>query len=279
MKHLIYLLAAVLGIGQGSPHTIDLISAVRSTDEEFDAIPENEDRPDTRPVVGRVADAPAPPVIPFVISAVNFDRPDYEMGDDFIVEVHLTYAGSQPITFPQSSQTHFFRRSMPGFRTATLSVAFHDPVLGRQVQVAERLYGATEVFGSLITLAPNDTVVVRTKAYWRLLVQVDTSAAVWPIQVTPSAMFNLFGTTFTHSDVSSTVNPTITLSKHKPIVTQILSDLDHLEAGVALKVPLAGLIESKEKVRSALNRATRKSGRNVATASDGAFLYVWNETP
>ena len=66
--------------------------------------------------------------------------------------------------------------------------------------------------------------------------------------------------------------------KHKPIVTQILSDLDQLEAGVALKVPLAGLADTKENVRSALNRATRKSGRNVATASDGAFLYVWNET-
>ena len=67
--------------------------------------------------------------------------------------------------------------------------------------------------------------------------------------------------------------------KHKTIVTQILSDLDQLEAGVALKVPLAGLSDTKENVRSALNRATRKGGRNVATASDGAFLYVWNETP
>ena len=66
--------------------------------------------------------------------------------------------------------------------------------------------------------------------------------------------------------------------KHKQIVTKILSDLDRIEAGVALKVPLAHLSESKEKVRSALNRATRKSGRTVATASDEAFLYVWNET-
>ena len=65
--------------------------------------------------------------------------------------------------------------------------------------------------------------------------------------------------------------------KHKPIVTQILSDLDHLEPGVALKVPLAGLADSKENVRSALNRATRKGRRNVATASDDDFLYVWNE--
>ena len=66
--------------------------------------------------------------------------------------------------------------------------------------------------------------------------------------------------------------------KHKAIVTRILSDLDQLQNGVALKVPLAQLTDSKEKVRSALNRATRKDGRNVATASDGAFLYVWNET-
>ena len=66
--------------------------------------------------------------------------------------------------------------------------------------------------------------------------------------------------------------------KHKAIVTRILSDLDQVQKGIALKVPLAQLAESKEKVRSALNRATRKSGRNVATASDGTFLYVWNET-
>ena len=66
--------------------------------------------------------------------------------------------------------------------------------------------------------------------------------------------------------------------KHKVIVTRILSDLDQIEQGVALKVPLAQLAESKEKVRSALNRATRKGGRTVATASDETFLYVWNET-
>jgi len=64
--------------------------------------------------------------------------------------------------------------------------------------------------------------------------------------------------------------------KHKLIVTTILRDLDRLKPGSALKVPLAELVLSKEKVRSALNRATRKGGRNVATASDGTFLYVWN---
>lgn len=65
--------------------------------------------------------------------------------------------------------------------------------------------------------------------------------------------------------------------KHKQIVTKILSDLDQVQDGVALKVPLADLAEGKEKVRSALNRATRKAGRTVATATDENFLYVWNE--
>jgi hypothetical protein len=65
--------------------------------------------------------------------------------------------------------------------------------------------------------------------------------------------------------------------KHKVIVTKILSDLEQIEPGIALKVPLTQLTESKEKVRSALNRATRKNGHQVATASDETFLYVWNE--
>jgi hypothetical protein len=64
--------------------------------------------------------------------------------------------------------------------------------------------------------------------------------------------------------------------KHKLIVTAILKDLDNLKSGSALKVPLADLVLSKEKVRSALNRATRKASRRVATASDATFLYVWN---
>jgi hypothetical protein len=64
--------------------------------------------------------------------------------------------------------------------------------------------------------------------------------------------------------------------KHKLIVTTILKDLDELKAGSALKIPLAELAESKEKVRSALNRASRKASRKVVTSSDDAFLYVWN---
>lgn len=79
-------------------------------------------------------------------------------------------------------------------------------------------------------------------------------------------------TTMLQSDVPQGRN-----GKHKSIVMKILSDLDRVEAGNAIKIPLQDLAESKEKVRSALNRATRKAGRNVATATDADFLYVWNE--
>ena len=64
--------------------------------------------------------------------------------------------------------------------------------------------------------------------------------------------------------------------KHNHIVNEILSDLDDLKPGSAMKVPIAGLDETMQKVRSALNRATRKAGRKVATASDEEFLYIWN---
>jgi hypothetical protein len=66
--------------------------------------------------------------------------------------------------------------------------------------------------------------------------------------------------------------------KHREIVTTILGDLGKLKDSSAIKIPLSELAESKEKVRSALNRATRKAGRQVATASDDNYLYVWNVT-
>ena len=66
--------------------------------------------------------------------------------------------------------------------------------------------------------------------------------------------------------------------KHHDIVKKILSDLDQVgSSGGALRVPLSQLQGGKERVRSALNRATRKRGLTVATASDDTYLYVWSE--
>lgn len=67
--------------------------------------------------------------------------------------------------------------------------------------------------------------------------------------------------------------------KHKLIVTQLLADLERLDHGSALKIPLSALPDSKENIRSALNRATRQRGLEVATSSDATHLYVWKVEP
>jgi hypothetical protein len=67
--------------------------------------------------------------------------------------------------------------------------------------------------------------------------------------------------------------------KHKKIVLRLLADIDHLAAGTALKIPLSALPDTKENIRSALNRATRQRGLDVATSSDAEYLYVWKVEP
>lgn len=63
--------------------------------------------------------------------------------------------------------------------------------------------------------------------------------------------------------------------KHRNLVSSVLEELSQLKAGEALKIELAELSHSKEKIRSALNRAGHKLNRQVGTAADERFLYVW----
>ena len=63
--------------------------------------------------------------------------------------------------------------------------------------------------------------------------------------------------------------------KHKKIVTELLSDIEQLEPDRALRIPLEALPDSKENIRSALNRATHQKGIEIATSSDAEFLYIW----
>lgn len=63
--------------------------------------------------------------------------------------------------------------------------------------------------------------------------------------------------------------------KHKRIVTRLLNDIQRLKPGTALKVPITALPDSKENIRSALNRATRQRGIIVSTSSDAENLYIW----
>jgi hypothetical protein len=88
---------------------------------------------------------------------------------------------------------------------------------------------------------------------------------------------------FPHSDVDSMNFESILQldvpkgrdGKHKRIITKLLSDIEQLGPQNALKIPLSALPDSKENIRSALNRATHQLGIEVATSSDAEYLYVW----
>jgi len=66
--------------------------------------------------------------------------------------------------------------------------------------------------------------------------------------------------------------------KHKQFISLLLNELYRVKPGLALKVPLATLPDTKANIRAALNRETRKKGLAVATASDSANLYIWKVT-
>ena len=53
--------------------------------------------------------------------------------------------------------------------------------------------------------------------------------------------------------------------KHQKIVNRLLSDLEQLEADRALKIPIEGLHEPMENVRSAITRAAHQKGMTIAT--------------
>lgn len=63
--------------------------------------------------------------------------------------------------------------------------------------------------------------------------------------------------------------------KHRIIIDQLLESIASLKEGSALKVPLADLPDTKENIRSALNRATKQRGIEIATSSDHDHLYIW----
>jgi len=83
--------------------------------------------------------------------------------------------------------------------------------------------------------------------------------------------------TFKTTDMANV--PTGRKGKHHDVVSAILEDLEGLDEGNALKIRVAELPDTVVKVRSALNRATRKRGNDVRTATDDDCLYIWNGPP
>jgi hypothetical protein len=52
-----------------------------------------------------------------------------------------------------------------------------------------------------------------------------------------------------------------------------------VKTGMSLKIALSELPDTKVNIRSALNRASRRLGKSLGTATDDDYLYVWNIEP
>jgi hypothetical protein len=64
--------------------------------------------------------------------------------------------------------------------------------------------------------------------------------------------------------------------KHHQLILQVLADLEQLEDGRAIKVPLTDFEGTVADIRSAILRATKKRNLKISTSSDDNFFYLWN---
>jgi hypothetical protein len=211
LKHLLVVGLALGGvIAQASPdYSVDLVTSPRSTEVQYEAVSEIE-RVRVEPARPWALHSP-PPVLPFELAGVTFDRTDYRLGDGFVYECTLRYTGTTPFTFPVSSEVHRFRRTMDGLRMASLAIRFEDALLGRQTPDIETLYGSPEVPGSLITFAPNQTLKVRASGIWRLQEAQTMPQGGWSRQILPAVALRMQFTLEQYQETRSESVPTIQL--------------------------------------------------------------------
>ena len=66
--------------------------------------------------------------------------------------------------------------------------------------------------------------------------------------------------------------------KHNALMGRILHDLQRIEAGTALKIPVSALGSEKiENIRAALTREIKKTALKIGTSVDDDYFYVWRK--
>lgn len=66
--------------------------------------------------------------------------------------------------------------------------------------------------------------------------------------------------------------------KHNALMTRILHDLQRIQPGIALKVPVSALGSEKiENIRAALAREIKKTTLKIGTLIDDDYFYVWRK--
>ena len=153
---------SAIGIGQGRPnnpdHVLDLLVSPASphsitTEEGLRWLPP------TPP-----ADSGPVPTFPFEVKLLPPDRMAYALGELMTFGLLLKNISSAPIEFPWSTDGSLFKPSMAGARQMQFLLTFTHPVLSQQFFFPPGVFGSDEVPGSLRTIQPNETLLIRVAA-------------------------------------------------------------------------------------------------------------------
>jgi hypothetical protein len=168
---------------QGPTYLLDLTDPVRSTDAEYESVP-TYDRATAFPLSPVVPPGVELPLPPLEVTNFVLDKTSYFVGESYLSEFKVRNVGIEPVKFPIDTRMHPYRRSMPDLRRVRMRLEFKHPVMLAQSQFVEDLYGADSVHGSLVTLAHDQTILVRASGKWQVSdSNLIRKVAVWPTSV------------------------------------------------------------------------------------------------
>lgn len=176
-------------------YVLDLVDVPATSDAEFAAVPD--ERALLTAVPPRPPNRDVPWELPLTVSLVSLDKGTYVVGEDIVYEFIIHNVSNATIKIPRSRQVHLFDKDMAGAVKARFWLSFEDDVLGTQSFAVGSTYGSETVAGSLLLLAPGETVLIRAKRTvapsnnpdappsWLRVVNLKTNFALHPVTGRP----------------------------------------------------------------------------------------------
>jgi hypothetical protein len=117
----------------------------------------------------RPTDSGPVPTFPFDVTLLPPDRMSYAMREPMTFELLLKNTSREPVDVPWSTDGSLFDPKMPGARRLSILLTFKHEVTGVQDFAFQTTFGADPVPGSLRTVHPNETVLIRAGSPVELL--------------------------------------------------------------------------------------------------------------
>jgi len=165
-------LGQTVGLGQARPsnpdHVLDLLANPPSV-EGLKAMPAEERTLHRWLPPPPPADSAPARQFPFEVTLLSPAVARYVVGEHMIFEVLLKNISRKAVDFPWSRDGTSFRAGMPGARRFVLTLEFTHPVLASQEFASQTVFGADVVPGSVRTIRPNETLLIRAQGRIELL--------------------------------------------------------------------------------------------------------------